>query len=293
MNILESDNIDIKKHIDILNKEYGNSYFILETYNIENGGEFFTKKHYIMSSVLKTDIKFSMNTEWTDGPSKAISDIVNDYILNDLAEIGSSMTQSERSFTQIDAASDKVYNGSSIAPINLEFRIYTNDNVGSVKLTSAKNWIKYLSVFSQPSIESKFGIKGVANMGVESLIGLVELGGDTLSNIGNALNNSDGLMDSIGEIIDKTSNTFVDLHNTDRFNSIHNASNRYGAKLWKLRILPGIFNDGIIGYISNWSVTYSKEFNTLMNEPFYYDFNITFEMDQVPNASYWGNILNI
>ena len=43
----------------------------------------------------------------------------------------------------------------------------------------------------------------------------------------------------------------------------------------------------MIVYISNWSVTFSKEWNTATNEPMWVEFKITCSLDQIPNAGVW------
>ena len=70
-----------------------------------------------------------------------------------------------------------------------------------------------------------------------------------------------------------------------------NKKNFYGAKIWYLKILPGIFKNPLIVYIPSWGVTYSKEINPDTFEPIWVEFNITCEMDQLASAPVWMKYL--
>lgn len=62
---------------------------------------------------------------------------------------------------------------------------------------------------------------------------------------------------------------------------------RWGANLFELRILPFFFIKPLIVYVSDWSVTPSREFNETLNESFYYDFMVTCKEDQTHSAKVW------
>ena len=72
-----------------------------------------------------------------------------------------------------------------------------------------------------------------------------------------------------------------------------NRSNSFGAKLWYLNLYSGtIFKSQtpLIVYISNWSVKRSEEWTD--SGHYYYEFNITCNLDQTYSRSQWYRVLN-
>lgn len=58
----------------------------------------------------------------------------------------------------------------------------------------------------------------------------------------------------------------------------------YGANVFMIRIYPFIFKQAFSVYVSNWTVTPSREWNYTVNDHYYYDFTIQVSMDQTPSA---------
>lgn len=65
----------------------------------------------------------------------------------------------------------------------------------------------------------------------------------------------------------------------------------YGANIFMLRIYPFIFRQAFSVYVSTWSVTPSREWNTLANDHYYYDFSLQVSMDQTPSSVTYKNAL--
>lgn len=65
----------------------------------------------------------------------------------------------------------------------------------------------------------------------------------------------------------------------------------YGANIFMLRIYPFIFRQAFSVYVSKWSVMPSREWNTLANDHYYYDFYLQVSMDQTPSSVTYKNAL--
>ena len=102
----------------------------------------------------------------------------------------------------------------------------------------------------------------------------------------------DSLVTGIKEFVNVGADSIAGRDGPGRVNSTSNVKNYYGAKIWKLRILPGIFENPLIVYISDWGVTYSKELNVSTGEPIWVEFKITCEMDQVASVPIWMHYLS-
>lgn len=278
-------------------KEYGNNFFELITYDPSFGK---TQK-LKLSGVLKELPQFSMGTNWTDGPAATVTDLVKSMICSDNMEMIVAAGGYDRSWNMLDEQSDRTYESSTQPSFDLNFRIYTTENIGSVGLTTWKNWVKGLTLFAQPSISTRVNINAAANNFVNGIFGNLDNFNTLKDSVASAFSSKtkdqkviDGAVDALTTLGDKIGDLVTKRDDANRVSGEANKKNYYGAKLWKLRIMPGIIQRPIIVYINNWSVTYSKEYNITENngEPIYVDFKINCCLDQIPNAGRWMYYLN-
>ena len=286
-------------------EEYGNNYFELITYdqglnNSKLGGQL------KLAGVLKDMPSFSMSCTWDKGPAASISDTVKSFMCAPLVEMMTTMGGRDRAWMSLDEGTDRVYKTTSRPSFTLNFKLYPNEVIGSEKLTEWKTWLKALSLYTMPSVDAKVSINAMANNTLNGLYGCGDLIKNTLDSFqkgfSNAFDSQKNEAVSDKSIIDKITKgigggleTAVNgvagqLTERDGLNRVTNSSNTknyYGAKLWYLKLLPGIFKKPLIVYISNWGVTYSKEINPVTHEPIWVDFTVTCEMDQIASAPVW------
>ena len=286
-------------------KEYGNNYFELITYdqglnNSKLGGQL------KLVGVLKDMPSFSMSCTWDKGPAAAISDTVKNLMCSPLLEMMTTMGGRDRSWMSLDEGTDRVYKTTSRPSFTLNFKLYSNEVIGSEKLTEWKTWLKALSLYTMPSVDAKVSINAMANNTLNGFYGCGDLIKNTFDSLQKGFSNAfdsekneaasdKSLIDKITKSIGGGLETAVNgvagqLTERDGLNRVTNSSNTknfYGAKLWYLKLLPGIFKKPLIVYISNWGVTYSKEINPDTHEPIWVDFTVTCEMDQIASAPVW------
>lgn len=286
-------------------EEYGNNYFELITYdqglnNSKLGGQL------KLAGVLKDMPSFSMSCTWDKGPAASISDTVKSLMCAPLVEMMTTMGGRDRAWMSLDEGTDRVYKTTSRPSFTLNFKLYPNEVIGSEKLTEWKTWLKALSLYTMPSVDAKVSINAMANNTLNGLYGCGDLIKNTLDSFQKGFSNAfdsqkneavsdKSIIDKITEGIGGGLETAVNgvagqLTERDGLNRVTNSSNTknyYGAKLWYLKLLPGIFKKPLIVYISNWGVTYSKEINPDTHEPIWVDFTVTCEMDQIASAPVW------
>ena len=286
-------------------KEYGNNYFELITYdqglnNSKLGGQL------KLAGVLKDMPSFSMSCTWDKGPASSISDTVKNLMCSPLLEMMTTMGGRDRSWMSLDEGTDRVYKTTSRPSFTLNFKLYSNEVIGSEKLTEWKTWLKALSLYTMPSVDAKVSINAMANNTLNGFYGCGDLIKNTFDSFQKGFSNAfdsekneaasdKSLIDKITKGIGGGLETAVNgvagqLTERDGLNRVTNSSNTknyYGAKLWYLRLLPGIFKKPLIVYISNWGVTYSKEINPVTHEPIWVEFTVTCEMDQIASAPVW------
>lgn len=286
-------------------EEYGNNYFELITYdqglnNSKLGGQL------KLAGVLKDMPSFSMSCTWDKGPAASISDTVKSFMCAPLVEMMTTMGGRDRAWMSLDEGTDRVYKTTSRPSFTLNFKLYPNEVIGSEKLTEWKTWLKALSLYTMPSVDAKVSINAMANNTLNGLYGCGDLIKNTLDSFQKGFSNAfdsqkneavsdKSIIDKITEGIGGGLETAVNgvagqLTERDGLNRVTNSSNTknyYGAKLWYLKLLPGIFKKPLIVYISNWGVTYSKEINPDTHEPIWVDFTVTCEMDQIASAPVW------
>lgn len=278
--------------------EYGNNFFELITYDETLEGEPYNKK-LSLAGVLKDVPSFSMAAEWITGPVATVADTVKDWFCSPTMEIVMGIGGKDRSWMNLDEGTDRIYSKVSQKPsFNLNFKIYTTENIGSKSLTTWKTWLKALSLYAMPSINNKISINAMGNQVIEGVNGAF----GTIKKVFNATKNSltsdvdKDMLDKLGDALESAANTTEQyiLHRDGpgRVQSTSNSESYYGSKIWYLRILPGIFAKPLIVYISNWGVTYSKELNISTGEPIWVEFKITCELDQIPSAPTWMKYLS-
>lgn len=286
-------------------KEYGNNYFELITYdqglnNSKLGGQL------KLAGVLKDMPSFSMSCTWDKGPASSISDTVKNLMCSPILEMMSTMGGRDRAWMSLDEGTDRVYKTTSRPSFSLNFKLYSNEVIGSEKLTEWKTWLKALSLYTMPSVDAKVSINAMANNTLNGLYGFGDLIKNTFDGFQKGFSNAfdsekneavsdksiiDKFIDGIGGGLETAVNGVAgQLTERDGLNRVTNSSNTknfYGAKLWYLKLLPGIFKKPLIVYISNWGVTYSKEINPDTHEPIWIEFTVTCEMDQIASAPVW------
>ena len=286
-------------------KEYGNNYFELITYdqglnNSKLGGQL------KLAGVLKDMPSFSMSCTWDKGPAASLSDTVKGFMCAPLMEMMTTMGGRDRAWMSLDEGTDRVYKTTSRPSFSLNFKLYSNEVIGSEKLTEWKTWLKALSLYTMPSVDAKVSINAMANNTLNGLYGCGDLIKNTFDGFQKGFSNAfdsqkneaatdksiiDKVIDGIGGGLETAVNGVAgQLTERDGLNRVTNSSNTknfYGAKLWYLKLLPGIFKKPLIVYISNWGVTYSKEINPDTHEPIWVDFTVTCEMDQIASAPVW------
>lgn len=286
-------------------EEYGNNYFELITYdqglnNSKLGGQL------KLAGVLKDMPSFSMSCTWDKGPAASISDTVKSFMCAPIVEMMTTMGGRDRAWMSLDEGTDRVYKTTSRPSFTLNFKLYPNEVIGSEKLTEWKTWLKALSLYTMPSVDAKVSINAMANNTLNGLYGCGDLIKNTLDSFQKGFSNAfdsqkneavsdksiiDKIVDGIGGGLETAVNGVAgQLTERDGLNRVTNSSNTknyYGAKLWYLKLLPGIFKKPLIVYISNWGVTYSKEINPVTHEPIWVEFTVTCEMDQIASAPVW------
>ena len=282
--------------------EYGNNYFELITFDkgLNNGKD---NGRVTLAGVLKDIPAFNMKATWEPGPAATISDTVKKFMTSPIAEMTTTLGGRDRAWMNLDEGTDRVYKSTSKPTFSLSFKLYTNENIGSKSLTNYRTWIKALSLYTMPSVDAKVNINAMANNTLNGLYGCADLIGDVVDAAKDAFQGGEDGKQKDKDLIDKVTDAVKEAANTAsdiiqrrdgeyRVVSDANQKNFYGAKLWYLKILPGIFKNPLIVYIDSWGVTYSKEINPDTLEPIWVEFNINCAMDQVASAPTWAKYLN-
>lgn len=148
--------------------EYGNNYFELTT--LDDAGK--SKTSTIrLAGVLKEIPSFSMSTTWAKGPASTMADTVKGYMCSPMMEMLTTLGGRDRSWMNLDEGTDRTYASTDKPSFELSFKLYTNENIGSMALTDYKTWIKALALYTMPSIASKVSINAMANNALNGLYG--------------------------------------------------------------------------------------------------------------------------
>lgn len=280
-------------------KEYGNNYFELITYdqglnNSKLGGQL------KLAGVLKDMPSFSMSCTWDKGPAASISDTVKNFMCSPGVEMVTTLGGHDRAWMNLDEGTDRTYKTTSRPSFDLTFKLYTNENIGSKSLTTYQTWLKALSLYAMPSVDAKVSINAMANNALNGIYGCVDLADQIVDaakkTFNTSMNDTDkDFLDTMADVATNVVNTAagaIESRNGEwRVSSNNNLKNYYGAKLWYLKILPGIFRKPLVVYISNWGITYSKEINPNTGKPIWVEFKINCQMDQIASAPIWMKYL--
>lgn len=265
-------------------EEYGNNYFELRT--VDKGEEI------VLAGILKEIPEFSCSQSWAEGPGgtigKKITEYMNDDTLQMISFIGGSQTY--KPLIATDAMTERMYEGTSYGAIELNFRVYTGQNIGSTELTSKNVWIKSLLKYTSPEHENS-DIGG----SVENLKSAVEAARTTVNATIDAFKGNDGgtVTGFIKELNQEFSNVWSKRYGANRVYGNSNSTSRMGAKIFSLKLFPFIFKSPLTVYIDNWDFTPSIE--TAIDsdgtkstiDSIYYDFKISCSLDQIPSKHRW------
>jgi len=276
-------------------REYGNNFFELWTYDSSCKSDKNKNGMVKIAGILKQLPTFTLNSTWEAGPAAALTDIVKGFMCSDLMEMLNAYSGWDRSWVNVDEGTDRVYASVSQTSFNLEFRVYTNQTIGSRVFSSWDTIKNVLALFAQPSIASKVSINAMGNNVVNSVAQGLDKTMDLLSNardtVSNNVKDSASTIDALGQSVVDVMNSAAEMvYSRDDYRRVEGPANDksfYGGKLWKLRLMPGIFQRPLIVYVPSWSMNISKEINFTTNEPIYVDFTITCQLDQIPNSHTW------
>lgn len=283
-----------------LYEEYGNNYFELITYDNIFKGKGNPDGTLTLAGVLKDIPSFGLTTEWDKGPAASISDTVKNFMCSPTMEMVTTLGGHDRSWMNLDEGTDRTYKTTSRPSFDLTFKLYTNENIGSKSLTTYQTWLKALSLYAMPSVDAKVSINAMANNTLNGVYGCVDLADQMIDaakkTFNTSMNDKDkDFLDTMADVATNVVNTAADAIESRngewRVSSNNNLKNYYGAKLWYLKILPGIFRKPLIVYISNWGITYSKEINPNTGKPIWVEFKINCQMDQIASAPIWMKYL--
>lgn len=281
-------------------EEYGNNYFELITYDNIFKGRGNPNGVLTLAGVLKDIPSFGLTTEWDKGPAASVSDTVKNFMCSPGVEMVTTLGGHDRAWMNLDEGTDRTYKTTSRPSFDLTFKLYTNENIGSKSLTTYQTWLKALSLYAMPSVDAKVSINAMANNALNGVYGCVDLADQIIDAAKLTFNasreNSDkDILDTIADVATNVVNTAagaIESRNGEwRVSSNNNLKNYYGAKLWYLKILPGIFRNPLVVYISNWGITYSKEINPATGKPIWVEFKINCQMDQIASAPIWMKYL--
>ena len=290
-------------------EEYGNNYFELITFdNGLNGNK--NNGQLTLAGVLKEIPSFSMTSQWQPGPAKTMADTVKKFMTSPIVDMATTIGGRDKAWMNLDEGTDRTYKSTDRPSFDLNFKLFTNETIGTQQLTDYKTWIKALSLYTMPSVDAKLDINGWANNTLNAVFNDISLLSDVVGAAKDAFSKSDQsdksifdkdylkpVEDALTEAANTAAGTIASRDGENRVISNINKKNLYGAKLWYLNILPGIFKKPLIVYIDNWSLTYSKEINPNTKLPISIDFKISCKMDQVASAPVWmqyiGNSVNL
>lgn len=283
-----------------LYEEYGNNYFELITYDNIFKSKNNSAGALTLAGVLKDIPSFGLTADWEKGPAASVSDTVKNFMCSPGMEMITTLGGHDRAWMNLDEGTDRTYKTVDRPSFDLSFKLYTNENIGSKSLTTYQTWLKALSLFSMPSIDTKVSINAMANNVLNGVYGCVDLADKMIDAAKTTFNASrqnedkdiiDTIADTAVGVVDAAAETIQSRNGEWRVTSNNNLKNYYGAKLWYLKILPGIFRKPLIVYIQSWGITYSKEVNPNTGKPIWVEFKINCQMDQIASAPIWMKYL--
>lgn len=274
--------------------EYGNNYF--KIFTLYPGF-----KDYLVADGVMTELPpISMSTEWGNSPAASIGEELDKALNNEFLEFCAMKTTDAQTpiMRRKDALTARCYVDSSEVSFQIKFRCYPGQQVGTRKLTTAKEWMLLLGMTTPINAACSFNVDNAIGTVVKAADGIAaafkELK-DSLSDNGGQGKNpqekadsnmmvqrAEGVLAGQDTALESFQNTAARISNP----------NVFGACLFGVRIYPFIFKAPLTCYISSWSVTPSREWNDSVNDHYYYDFVLNCSMDQKPAAkTWWDDIL--
>lgn len=302
-------------------KEYGNNYFKLSSTYGGNTYEF--------DGVLTEIPSFSMSCSWDEGPVAGITDFVQETLSNELFEFaGIGTTNAESEYKRI-LPSDKMtalqYADVDFVSFDLKFRVYTAIRIGSHQFSPVKSIIGALAVGAMPNADmnvttiGEYVDRALNNLGAAAngLAGMLrqggaeenhttmyketiqgEAGGDMHNTAQKLMTNlvqesqnpGDGASGTTGNAREYL-NAAVNQTNRTVFDNQNGKYGIVGAFIWNLTILPSFVKRPFPVMITNWSMTPSKEYNSVSQTHTYIDFSITCKVPQkLHNSTMLGHL---
>lgn len=271
--------------------EYGNNYF--KIFTLYPGF-----KDYLVADGVMTELPpISMSTEWGNSPAASIGEELDKALNNEFLEFCAMKTTDAQTpiMRRKDALTARCYVDSSEVSFQIKFRCYPGQQVGTRKLTTAKEWMLLLGMTTPINAACSFNVDNAIGTVVKAADGIAaafkELK-DSLSDTGGQGKNpqekadSDMMVQRAEGILAGQDTALESFQNTAARISNPNV---FGACLFGVRIYPFIFKAPLTCYISSWSVTPSREWNDSVNDHYYYDFVLNCSMDQKPAAKTWWN----
>lgn len=266
-------------------KEYGNNYFTLKC-KIKDENQWIP---ITLKGVLSELPNISMSNNWEESPAHAFGSFLSETLNNDLFEFLSYGQQdSNNPYTkqlQFGDFTSRVYKNSEMPSFDLKFRIYTGQKIGSKPMSTAKDWVTILSLTTPINSNNEFSLsETITNIG-STAEGLA----DTFRNLKTKKELKAKEQKEMEEVDDKI-NKSVNIINEDSLeeDKLRLMKNRnFGANVFELKLFPFIYKKPFYIYISNWTVTPSKEYNQTSKDSFYYDFSISCGLDRVLSSNTW------
>ena len=276
--------------IGVLN-EYGNNYF--KIFTLYPGF-----KDYLVADGIMTELPpISMSTEWGNSPAASIGEELDKALNNEFLEFCAMKTTDAQTpiMRRKDALTARCYVDSGEVSFQIKIRCYPGQQVGTRKLTTAKEWMLLLGMTTPINAACSFNVDNTIGTVVKAADGIAaafkELK-DSLSDNGGQgqdpqqkadsnmmVQRAEGVLAGQDTALQSFQSTAARISNP----------NVFGACLFGVRIYPFIFKAPLTCYISSWSVTPSREWNDSVNDHYYYDFVLNCSMDQKPAAKTWWN----
>ncbi len=301
---------------------YGNNYFVLST-NVNGTVMYF-------DGVLSELPPVGMSTDWQNSPAAEIGEKLEDLLNNDILQfIAANQPDGPGGKMQaMDAMTARIYKGYAPPKFDLKFRCYPGQKIGPHSLRNAGEWKLFLALTTPPNSNCGFSVgkfldqiadamasaeaffsalgkeKDDKKQGEESEPAAISSGdlrsraASSQIGINSGSTGAPATFTNDAEANDgmKEIEQAIRKYNTSGpGNDRAHAANQYkifGANLFQLKIYPFIYNSPLTVYIDSWSVTPSREWNTDMNDHYYYDFTISCTMDQVLSAKSWLKIIS-
>ena len=275
-------------------EEYGNNYFKLFTF-------YPGFKNFMVADGVMTELPpISMSTEWGNSPAASIGEELDKALNNEFLEFCAMKTTDAKTpiMRRKDALTARSYVDSGDVSFQIKFRCYPGQQVGTKKLTTAKEWMLLLSMTTPINAACSFNVNNAIGTVVKAADGIAEAFKalkDAVFNGGNKETNAkENANANTAEqraeyILEGQETALASFSNVDARLSNPNV---FGACLFGVRIYPFIFKAPLTCYISSWSVTPSREWNETVKDHYYYDFVLNCAMDQKPSAmTWWTKIL--